>query len=353
MTANSISLSPRTAATAIGRNWFRILLLGTIFLFGLAPRRVAAQAMPCPGPVTTITGNVNLTGTMTPPAGWIGPCIILENDGLTVNLAGFSIDVSSLGDAGVAIDTTTTNNAAILATGGSIITAYSTSAALSAIESEGGTNLTITGVSILNKPGATLCTLTARNQNWGAGITLASLTSANISTNTIECYQTGISISNSAIPRRATGLVSGNMLQNDEYTNSSLPFALGAGLVLSNSSGWSIQNNFITYDGSLNASLGCSDLPASPTTDPTDCSPAVELLGGSSGNTISGNAVNSNFAPGIFTASTTSGNKILNNTLFGNSIADLWDAAPPHSNAWRGNTCTVALGNVAPQKCPH
>jgi parallel beta-helix repeat protein len=331
---------------------FSSLMLGALALFALAlfPTPAAAQTT-CPG---TITGNLILSADIVASAGDLNPCITVGGDGLMVNLSGYTIDISALGNAGVAIDTGNTSGTAIVGAGGEIVTAYTaTSSTVAAITTASSTNITVTGLKIWNvtsscTPGDTGST-NQRNLNAGNAMLMSNITGGSINTNDIECYQTGITVSASDIPRKGTGDISNNNFVNNTYNNSAAGTSVAsAGLVLDSSSGWTIQNNFASYNGSLDGSFSCVVL------DP-GCFAAIRLTGTSNGNSVLTNNVYDNFGPGIYTGPSTSRNKIQSNTnIFANAVYDLWDDVPPHSsNNWNKNSCPDgALGSVSPQRCP-
>jgi parallel beta-helix repeat protein len=314
-------------------------------VLGFAPGRAAAQ---CPG---NITANYSLSGNLTATTADPNPCITVGADNVTVNLAGFTLNVSAQGDAAVAIETGISNNATIVGGGGTIITAYSSGAATAAIDSKGGSNVTVTGVTLANEPGATLCSTNARtNTNWGTGISLNAVTGGNLSANIVSCYQTGISVQNSSIPRRGTGTISGNDLEGNTFDmfGSGQGGVYSAGLVLTNSSGWTVDGNTIDYNGSEDTNQGCT----SNGTTVISCAFGLQIINGSSSNSITNNTVNTNFIGGIYTGPATSKNSIIGNTATNNGLYDLYDDSPGHGNAWRKNTCYTAGGSVSPQKCP-
>lgn len=330
---------------------FSPLLLGALALAATAlfPATAAAQTTNCPG---LTGGNLSLTQDIVAVSGDPNPCIQITTDNVTVNLGSHKIDISALGNAGVAIDTGNTTGTVIVGTSGTIVTAYtSTTSGVAAITTASSTNLVISGVNIWNTTAS--CTPgnassnNQRNQNAGNGMLLNNVTGANISNNDFECYQTGMTISTSAIPRRGTGSVSGNYFINDTYDNTANGTSVAsAALVVDNSSGWTIQGNTVSYSGSLDGTSGCYVLD-------TGCFAAIRLTGSSNGNSVLSNTLFNNFAPGIYTGQFTSQNKIQSNTNSNNPVADLWDDVPPHSsNNWNKNACPDGtLGSVSPQRC--
>jgi hypothetical protein len=327
------------------------LALGGLLLLALAlfPAPVAAQGA-CPG---TITQNYTLSGDLTASATDSNPCITVAADNVMVNLAGHTLDVSALGNSAVAIETGVTNNTAIVGGGGKVVTAYSADSTVpaAAIDTQGGQNVTVTGVDVWNvtsscTPGNASST-NQRNLNFGTAISVSNVTGASISSNDIECYRVGITVSASNIPRGSTGDISGNILINNTYNNSAAATTVvSAGILLDSSSGWTIQNNNGSYNGSLDGSYACAS-------EATGCSPAIQLTGTSTGNSVLSNSVYNNLGPGIYTGPVTYRNKIQTNIATNNALADLWDAVPPHSsNNWNKNTCGTELGSVSPQKCP-
>lgn len=324
--------------------------LGVMLLLaiGFLPGRAAAQTGACPG---VITANFTLSQNITAASGGQNPCIILGADNLTVNLGAYTIDVSNLGDSGVAISTGTTSNTTIVGNGGKIVTAYTDSGAVgtSAIEATGGTNLTITGVKVVNEPGGAPCTQGRTDENWGTGIKLDTVTGATVSGNSVSCFQTGISVQNSAIPRQGTGSISGNTLLYNIYDMNAAQQSgvYSAGLVLSNSSGWSVSGNTIEYNGSDDKNATCVSSPPAE----ISCSFGLQILLNSNNNSIQSNTVNSNYVGGIYTDPTTSKNTISGNTAQVNGIYDLYDDAPAHSNSWHHNTCNTVGGSLSSHTC--
>jgi parallel beta-helix repeat protein len=301
----------------------------------------AGLAQQCPG---TITANLVLQSDLIATASDPNPCIVVGADNLTINLNGHTLDVSALGDSAVAIDIGSHSGTTVVGNGGAIVTAYASSAAAAAIHISGGSATTITGVIMTNAPSACSTTGSPQANGYGTAIRIENATGASVTANQISCFLVGIAVANSVVPRRGTGVVSGNTL-----TNNTNPSLLGAaGILLQSSSGWSIENNQITFSGS-NLPTGCK----SSTGQLQDCSPALQLLGNASNNEITnGNQVRSNYGPGIYAQAGTSGNRITNNTALFNPTGDLWDDNPTRSNFWNRNTCGLEVGSVAPQKCP-
>lgn len=324
--------------------------LGAVALFalGFLPSRAAAQAQGCPA--APITSDLTLTGSITAAAGGPNPCIVIGASGLTVNLADNSINVSALGNSGVAIANGTNSNTTIVGNGGTIVTAYTTSSAANtaAIESTGGTNLTVTGVTLENEPTTgSLCGQTRSDQNWGNGISLDAVSGATISSNNVTCFQNGISVANSSIAHRGVGSISGNTLT---YNNFDMVGAnqtvYSSGLVLSYSSGWTVNGNTINYNGSYDLNYGCS----SNAPNLISCAFGLQIIHNSSSNTIESNTVESNYVGGIYTGPTTSKNVIEGNTVL-NNLFDVWDDAPSHSNRWSKNTCATYGGTLNSRAC--
>lgn len=314
-----------------------------LFALGFLPSRAAAQG--CPG---TITSDLILTGNITAAAGGQNPCIVIGASGLTVNLAGYTIDVSAMGNTGVAISNGTNSNTTIVGNGGNIITDYTTSSAAStgAIESTGGTNLTVTNVAFLNEPNGSQCGDTRTDTNWGNGISLDAVGGATVSGNSITCFQNGISVANSSIPRKGVGSITGNTLTYNNFDMQSQNGVYSSGLVLSNSSGWTVSGNTIEYNGSYDPNDTCqSNVP-----NLISCAFGLQIIQNSSGNTIESNTVNNNYVGGIYTGPTTSKNVIKDNTVL-NNLFDLWDDAPAHSNRWTKNTCTSVGGTLSSRDC--
>ena len=126
--------------------------------------------------------------------------------------------------------------------------------------------------------------------------------------------------------------------QNETYS---------AGLVLSNSSGWSVSGNTITLNGSTDPNANCVSSPPSLIT----CAFGLQVINASSSNSISSNIVNSNFVGGIYTGPDTSGNVVSGNTAEGNGLFDIFDDAPKGSNKWRKNTCMTSGGSLGNHVC--
>jgi hypothetical protein len=332
--------------------------LGAVALLavGFLPSRAAAQNT-CPG---SISANTTLTpnspGSLIKPAsGQTTPCITVTTDGVTVNLNGDIIDLTSLGDNAVAIDTGTTSNTTIAGNGGIIDTEYSSGTATSAIKSSGGTNLTISGVTVNNEVNGNPCNESYLDTNWGTGISLTGVTGATITGITVSCYQVGISVQDSAIASHGGGSISGNSLYWNIYDQASGQNN-SAGIVLSNSSGWTVSNNTIEYNGSADANGSC--VPGSTTT--LSCAFGLQVINGSYNNSISNNGnVSDNYGGGIYTGPATSKNTIAGNTALSNGSAvtplsdafDLYDAAPAHSNHWHHNSCAKVGGSVPSNAC--
>jgi len=333
----------------------RTLGTGALVLFVATcfPGHAAAQTITgCSA--TPLMANATLAGNITASNTDPTPCLTVGADNVMVNLAGYTLDVSALGNNAIAIETGTTSNTGILGGGGKIVTAYSgnPTSPSEAIDTQGGNNTTITNVTFWNvtsscTPGDSNST-NQRNLNFGTAIRMTNVTGASISANDIECYRTGIVVSGSDVPRKGTGMISGNTLINETYNNVAANTSItSAALILDSSSGWTIQMNNVTYSGSPDGSYGCGS-------SATGCTAAIELTGTSNGNSVINNSqVTLNFGPGIGTGPLTYRNKIQQNYAPYNAVADLWDEVPPHSsNNWNKNTCQSELGSVSPQKCP-
>lgn len=339
----NILQSGRFSAPKALKRAFRLAAIAALAL-GFAPSRAAAQ--------NTLTGCQQITsaGTYVLQPGFAvnaNPCFVVSVDNVEINLNGQTIDMTGYGNSGVAIQTGTTNNTTIIG-GGTIVTAYSSSSAGAAIEATGGTGLTITGVNIENGLNTNLCLApsagtASTNQEWGTGISISGVTGASISSNDVCFYQTGISVQNSNIPNRGTGSITGNELNWNTYSMVNGTSGIySAGLVLSNSSGWTVSQNVIEYNGSMDPSSLCS-----PTANVLTCSPAVQIINGSSGNTITYNdPVDDNFGPGIMTGSDTSKNSITFNTLGNNDLYDLYEDGAGHGNKFQNNTCGTVGGSL-------
>jgi hypothetical protein len=361
MGSGNILQSGRFGAPKALKRAFRLAALAALVL-GFAPRRAAAQTPACPG---TITQNLTLTADIVANTSDTSPCITVGNNGLTINLGNYKIDVSSFGNAGVAISTGATNNTSIVATGGTIITAYTSGATSStaAIQASGGSGLTISGVNILNEWNTettlSLCQnprsgapVTPPNpvQEYGTGISLSNVTGATIGSNYVCFYQYGVYVQGSTIPSTGSGTISGNTLNWDAYNMSgSTNEIYSAGLVLDGSNGWTVNGNTIYQDGS--ASAGGTCVSPSSTSGLNTCSWALQVINGSSSNSLSSNDTEYNFIGGIYTGVDTSGNKITGNTSLNNFSYDMWDDAPSHANAWHHNTCSTEGGTLPAHTC--
>jgi parallel beta-helix repeat protein len=330
---------------------FRLAAIAALAL-GFAPSRAAAQTTTTTTindcQATPITTNVVLGNNIIASSGWTGPCITVGADGLTIDLSTFTLDVSQTGSPTVAIENGTHNNTTITSSGGTIITNFPYGSTASAIDSQGGINLSITSVTLENEPGNTPCALTFRTTtNGGTGISISSMTGASISANTVYCYQTGIFVQNSAIPRKGTGNISGNNLHDNSYDMKQGTAGVNsAGLILNNSSGWTVSGNTIDYNGSYDANSGCT---YDATTNVMSCAFALQVVNSSSGNDVSNNTVNNNFGGGIYADATTSSNKFVGNTVLNNTVPDIFDEGS--HNGWHKNVCTSAGGNLGPNAC--
>lgn len=318
-----------------------------LFVLGFAPRPAAAQTpgiTACPG---TITTSVVLGGNITASQ---SPCITIGADNVTVNLANYSIDMTGVAnpDTAVAIDAGAHANTTIES--GTILTSYSTTAAdtTAAIEASGGSNLNVNNITLTNEPSVTACVSQSRtNTNYGTGILLNGVTSGSIGSNKVTCYQTGISLQGSNVPRQGTGSIAGNTLTDDTYNMVTGGNAIySGGLVLSNSSGWSVNNNDIEFTGSYDQSYGCS-----PVGNVLSCSFALQIINGSSDNTIDTNTVRNNFVGGIMTGTDTAKNSITGNTVLNNGLYDLYEEGRGHGNNFRNNTCQTVGGNLSQRAC--
>lgn len=338
-----------------------------LLAFVLFPGRVAAQTITGCSSTPIMTSSTipnSITAASTDP----DPCISIGADNVTITFnPGVTVNISAFGDNGVAIDAASTSGTIISGPGSNvggpanIVTAYSGPATAAgtaaAIRSSTTSNITISGLTIWNvtstcTPGliSNGATTNQANQNWGTAISIANASGATISANVFECYQTGISVSASAIPSKDVGEIAGNGFYNIMFDNSfsASSTVISAAILLDSSSGWSIDGNTVNYSGSRDASYYCN------TSDYGNCSPAIQLTGTSNGNLVNGNFAADNFGPTIYTGPNTAKNKILSNNITPGGSPDLWDAVPPRStNAWRQNTCPDgALGSVGPQKCP-
>jgi parallel beta-helix repeat protein len=356
----------RIGTPATIKRVFRLAAVAALAL-GLAPSRAAAQStLACPG---TISSDYTLSADIVANTSDTSPCITVNGVGLTIDLAGYNIDVSALGNGAVAIQNGSSINTTIVGHGGSILTAYSSAASdtTGAIEASGGSGLTVTGVNIFNQTTATtntgdtaaaLCASpslggpsVAKLEEYGSGISLTGVTGATISGNNVCFYQYGISVQDSAIPSNSSGSISGNTLNLDMYymyASSASTETYSAGVVLSNSSGWTVSGNTVGYDGAISLNGTCA--PPTSTTGVNTCSFGLQVINSSSSNSVSSNTVEGNFVGGIYTGVDTSGNKITGNTSLGN-FWDMWDDAPLHSNAWHHNTCHSEGGTLPSHTC--
>lgn len=338
----------RNSAPAVLKRACRLAALAALAL-GFAPGRAAAQAtMITSCQASPITTSVTLQQSIVAPAGWTGPCITVGADNLTVNLGSFTIDVSAVGDTGVAVNAAAFNNTTIVS--GTVITNYTTSAADStaAIEATGGSNLTVSGVTLENEPNASPCAMTGNtDQNYGTGISVNAVSGGTIGSNSASCFQTGIVVQNSAVPRQGTGSVSGNTLTWNTFAmQGGTSQVNSAGLILSNSSGWSVSSNLIEYAGSTDPNYACS-----VTGTVLSCAFGLQIINGSSNNDITNNTVDSNFVGGIMTGSDTAKNSVQSNTALSNGLYDLYEVGQGHGNNFRHNTCSTVGGNLSLRAC--
>ena len=327
---------------------FRLAALAALAL-GFAPSRAAAQATSISTCQTApLTASVTLGQSIAAPAGWAGPCLTIGADNVTVNLATFTIDVSAEGDVGVAINAGAFNNTTI--DNGTITTNYTTSAADSsaAIEATGGSILNVSGLTIENLPGGSACAqVNNSDQNQGTGISINAVAGGTIGPDVVSCYQTGINVQNSSVPRQGAGSISGNTLNwNTYYMGGATTETYSGGLVLSNSSGWTVSNNQIEFTGSVSPSYDCT-----PTGTVLTCAFGLQIINGSSDNSITGNTVSSNFVGGIMTGSDTAKNSIMSNTAINNGIYDLYEVGQGHGNNFRSNTCFSVGGSLTLRAC--
>ena len=344
--------------SATWRFFTHTLGLGSVIVLALMflPSTAAAQGnIAACGTTISTAGTYTLTTNLTAASG-SGPCITIGVGGVTVDLTNgattYTIDVTQEGDSGVGVDAGNYVNTTI--ENGTILTDYTTSSAdtSAAIEVAGGSGLTITGVHVINEPNGTECGTTQRtNSGYGTGISVSSVSGANISGNSAYCYEYGIYVQGSAIPSKGTGNIAGNDLEGDTFQMSTTSGEVySAGLVLSASSGWTVSGNTVAYNGSWDdTSLEtCSSAIGSLIT----CSFGLQIVNASSGNSITSNSVYQNFIGGIYTGPDTSGNKIIGNTL-SNPDYDMYDSAPVRSNTWRRNTCTSGIngGTVPKNAC--
>lgn len=314
--------------------------LGLIVAWGILEWPAALKAQNCPGTITTgFTLSSNLTATSNDS----NPCISIGADNITINLNGNTLDISALGDSGVAIETNGHFGITIVGNGGTILTGYTSSSAAQAIHISGASGNTVTGITFTNNQSTCSTTGNTPANGFGTAILVENASGAAVTSNKIYCYLVGIAVANSAVPRRGTGQIAGNTL-----TNNTNPTLLGAAIQLSGSSGWTIENNQATYNGG-NLTNGCKDSSGHL----SNCSAALQLINNSHDNEITNlNFVHTNYGPGIYAASGTSGNRITSNDAQFNPTGDLWDDNPTRTNFWNKNTCGLEVGSVAPQKCP-
>jgi parallel beta-helix repeat protein len=328
---------------------FRFAALAALAL-GFAPGRASAQATTITSCQTApLTTSVTLGQSIAAPTGWAGPCLTVGSDNVTINLATFTIDVSAAGDAGVAINAGAFNNTTINGNG-TITTNYTTSAAdaSAAIEATGGSNLNVSGLTIENLPGGSPCAqINNSDQNYGTGISVNTVAGGTIGPDVVSCYQTGINVQNSSVPRQGAGSISGNTLNwNTYYMGGASSETYSGGLVLSNSSGWTVSNNQIEFTGSVSPSYDCT-----PTGTVLTCAFGLQIINGSSNNSITGNTVSSNFVGGIMTGSDTAKNSIMSNTALNNGLYDLYEVGQGHGNNFRSNTCNSVGGSLTLRAC--
>lgn len=339
----------RCSAQATVKRIIRLAALAA-FVVGFAPSRAAAQATSITACQTTpLSGTVNVTASITVPNTWTGPCLTVGTDNVTVDLLYNTINITALGDNGVAIDAGAFTNTTI--EDGTILTAYSTSAAdtTGAIEASGGTNLNINTIKLTNEPTATPCTTDSRsNTNYGIGILLDGVSGGSIGGNTVTCFQKGLLVENSSVPRKGTGSITGNTLTDDTYDMAAGGHSFNSGgLILSYSNGWTVTNNTIEYTGSYDTNYGCA-----PVNKTLSCAFALQIIDASSDNSITtNNTVRNNFFGGIMTGSDTARNDITGNTVLNNTYFDIYAEGNGHGNNFRGNTCLSAGGSLRSSIC--
>ncbi|MDE3135245.1 MAG: hypothetical protein KGL59_01610, partial [Acidobacteriota bacterium] len=301
----------------------------------------------CPG---TITTNVVLgSGIIADSSLGSTPCITVGADGLTIDLSTYTLDLSGAGSAAVAIENSTHNNTTITGSGGTIITDYPSPSTTSAIDIQGGTGISINNVTLQNDPvsGAACAQFNRTTTNGGTGISINSVTGASLSGNSVYCYQYGIFVLNSTIPSKGTGSISGNYLEADSYDMlNGTSGVYSGGLVLNNSSGWTVSGNTIEFDGGYDKNSTCL---YDATTGVMSCAFGLQVINSSSANNVSNNTVNSNFGGGIYADSTTSNNKFVGDTALNNAIFDIFDAGS--RNGWHKDTCLTSGGNLGSHTC--
>jgi hypothetical protein len=349
MGSREIFLSGRIRAPEVLKRACRLGVLAALVL-GFAPSRAAAQ--------NTLSGcqTITLAGTYSLQTGGItastSPCLIVASDNVTINLSGQALDMTTLGDIAVAISvgdgTTSYVNTTI--SNGTISTAYTSSLATgAAIEINGGSGLSISGVTVQNLPNSgTACAQTSNlDQNYGTGISISGVTGGTIGPNKVTCYQTGLSVANSSVAKGASGTISGNTLEWNTYYMGGGNQVASGGLVLSNSSGWTVSNNTIEFNGSADPNGTCLTSGTVLT-----CMAGLQVINGSSGNSISpNNSASSNFVVGIMTGSDTAKNSITSNTALNNGLYDLYEVGHGHGNSFRTNTCATVGGNLSLRAC--
>jgi parallel beta-helix repeat protein len=149
---------------------------------------------------------------------------------------------------------------------------------------------------------------------------------------------------------------SNNDLEDNTVTRSSLTGNFLASIFVTGTGNHTVRNNQVTGAGPI----------ASSAVSPYLGGEGIFIggLGGVTGtpsnnNLIIGNIASGNAGTGIFVASNSTnypnstGNKIIGNSVFGNSLVqDIYDNNPPGSNTYKGNGCEVSFGADAPT-CPN
>ena len=332
-----------------------LLVLAFMFL----PSTAAAQSTP--GPVSgcetiSVSGVYTLSGPIMPSG---LPCFDITADNVTLNLSNFSINAISEGNTGSVI--TVGANTGVTIEGGSITTGYSSSLANAnaAIEATGATNLTVTGVTIQNQDSSATvqCQLTASGtwpsgmQNHGTGIYLNNVAGGNVSANSVSCYDYGIYLQGSAVPSNGQGTITGNTVEGNTWTMTlGTQDVLSGGIVLDGSSGWTVNNNTVDYNGGPdNTTAGCNN---TGTGELITCQFDLQVIHGSSGNSITLNTVELGFTGGIYAGPDVSRNSFTQNTLNAMPFAGLFSSAPNKlKNSWSKNSCgTTQSGGTVPHK---
>jgi hypothetical protein len=347
-------------SSAAGRFFRRTLGLGSLTLLALVflPGTAAAQtAVTCGSTLATPNTVYTLSGTI---SGTSGTCLTITASNVTLNLSGYSIDMTGAGSTAVAISVAASATNATIENGTIDMDYPSTTSTVggpAAIEASGASGLSINDMTISNGSTASPCNPSAGAQNtseyYGTGISLTNVAGASIGTNTVSCFQYGIYVLDSTVPSNVTGLISGNTVQgNTWYMTIGSQKVLSGGIVIDGSNGWTVQGNFLYYNGGPdNITGGCGN---TGTGQLITCQFSLQVINGSSGNTVTLNQVQHGFTGGIYAGPDVSNNSFTGNTLVSFPLYGLFSSAPRKlKNSWSGNSCTVAPigGTVSHKAC--